>query len=120
MLSLLSAIYFDDFTAWYSVLLSVRQMTGVAIVEKISMIIHLIQYAFLDASISDIASAASVLFTNLFILFGCQAMGFMLFPNAFSLYPPNISSLWTTTWHVCKVDCLPSSTSWLFLHFLPY
>ena len=32
------------------------------------------------------------------------SMGFMLFPNASSLYPPNISSLWTTTWHVCKVD----------------
>ena len=62
-------------------MLSVRQMTGIAIVGKTSLIIHLIQYAFPDASISAIASAASLLFTILFILCDCQAMGFILFPN---------------------------------------
>ena len=66
-------------------------MTGRAIVGKILLIIDLIQYAFPDASISAIASAASVLFTILFILCGCQAMRFMLFPNASVqkiIYPP--------------------------------
>ena len=82
MLSLLSAICFDYFTAWYSVLPSVRQTTGIAIVGKISLIIYLIQYAFPDALISAIASAASVMFTILFIICGCQAIGYMLFPNA--------------------------------------
>ena len=67
-------------------------MTGIAIVRKISLIIHHIQYAFPDASISAIASAASVVFTILFILCDCQAMpSFMLFPNASDqkiIYPP--------------------------------
>ena len=63
MLSLLTAICFDDFTVWYSVLLSVRQMVGIAVVGKISLIIDLIQNAFHDASISDIASATNVLST---------------------------------------------------------
>ena len=57
-------------------------MTVIAIVEKISLIPHLIQNAFPNASISAIASAASVLFTILFILCDCQAMLFMLFPSA--------------------------------------
>ena len=57
LLSLLSAICFDNFTAWYSVLLSVRQMTCIGIAGKISLIIHLTQYTFPDASISAIASA---------------------------------------------------------------
>ena len=56
-------------------------MTGIAIVGKISLIIHLIQNAFPDTSIDLIASAASVLFTIFFILCDCQAIGFMLFLN---------------------------------------
>ena len=57
-------------------------MTDIAIVGKISLIIHLIQYACPDASISAIASAASVLFTILFVLCDFQAMEYMLFPDA--------------------------------------
>ena len=93
MLNLLSAICFDDFydLLWHDNLLSVRLMTGIAIVGKISLIIHLIQHAFPDVSIGAIASAASMLFIILFILCDCQAMRFMLFPNASDqkiIYPP--------------------------------
>ena len=66
-------------------------MTGIAIIGKISLVIHLIQYAFPDASIYAIAYAACLLFTILFILCDFQAMGFMLFPSASDqkiIYPP--------------------------------
>ena len=66
-------------------------MTGIAIVEKISLILYLIQTAFPNASVSAIASAASVPFTILFILCDCQAMLFMLFLSASDkmfIYPP--------------------------------
>ena len=46
---------------------------------------------FFDASITAIASAASVLFRIPFILCDCQAMGLMLFSNASNqktIYPP--------------------------------
>ena len=52
---------------------------------------HLIQYAFPDASTSATESAASMLFTILFILCDCQAIDFVLFPNASDqniIYPP--------------------------------
>ena len=62
-------------------------MTGITVVGKIPLIIHLIQ----NASINAIASAATVLITILFTLCDCQAMGFMLFLNASNqkiIYPP--------------------------------
>ena len=66
-------------------------MTGIAIVGKISLIIHHAQNVFPGASINAIASAASLLFTILFILCDYQAIRFMLFLNTSDqkiIYPP--------------------------------
>ena len=56
-------------------------MTGIAVVGKISLIIHHTQNVFPGTSISAIASAASVLFTILFILCDYQDIKFILFLN---------------------------------------
>ena len=123
MLSLLTAICFDDFTVWYSVLLSVRQMIGIAVVGKISLIIDLIQNAFHDASISDIASATNVLSTIFFILCDCQAMGFMLSEQKIiNILGNHLLPCLQTKHHRTQVvlillDCLSSLMSRLFLYF---
>ena len=76
-------------------------MTGIAIVGKISLIIHLIQNAFHDASISAIVSAASVLFTILFYSIRLPGYGVPVISEC--IRPKDyVSSFGTTSCHGCQ------------------